>query len=323
MTCGSMLRQFGEKSVNLHELSDLWASGKVEKHAYIRMMHEKHTTLFDYCDLIKKSDIKSLEIGDNGIVATLRESEIKLYLDGKDSRFVPVEILNFGSYESTDRDLLRYVAGDSRTIFDVGANIGYYTLTFSKLPNVEKVYSFEPIPRTFEYLQRHVALNRCENVTLVNRPLFDKADKIDFYWTELETGSASIRNIQDRSNINITTLETITMDEFVQAAGIEVDFVKCDVEGAELFVFRGGMKTLERSKPYIFCELLRKWASKCGYSPNDVIELLSTIGYKCYAYYDERIHYVPQITADTVSTNFFFFHEMKHGKVFERFGPAI
>ena len=86
-----------------------------------------------------------------------------------------------------------------------------------------------------------------------------------------------------------------------------MDFIKCDVEGAELFVFQGGVATIRTQQPVIFTEMLRKWSAAFGYHPNDIIALLADAGYHCFTVHDGRL--TPFLTMDetTVETNFFFF----------------
>jgi hypothetical protein len=95
---------------------------------------------------------------------------------------------------------------------------------------------------------------------------------------------------------------------------VGVDLIKCDVEGAELSVFKGGFKTLQQDRPVIYTEMLRKWSKKFGYHPNDIIELLADAGYLCFAFVGSRLQTIDVVTDDTMATNFFFFHQSKHKK---------
>ena len=66
------------------------------------------------------------------------------------------------------------------------------------------------------------------------------------------------------------------MDDFVKDENINrIDFIKCDVEGSELFVYQGGIESIDRFKPIVFSEMLRKWSNKFGYHPNDIINLFT------------------------------------------------
>ena len=66
-----------------------------------------------------------------------------------------------------------------------------------------------------------------------------------------------------------------TLDSFVKENGIDkIDFIKIDVEGNEKFVLEGGKETLEKYRPLVYTELLRKHAKRFGYHPNDVIDFM-------------------------------------------------
>ena len=78
------------------------------------------------------------------------------------------------------------------------------------------------------------------------------------------------------------------------------------MEGAEKLVYEGGLKTLEEHKPIIYSEMLRKWSAKFNYHPNDIINMLKTIGYECYAISDKTYRKIEEVTEDTVETNYIF-----------------
>ena len=115
--------------------------------------------------------------------------------------------------------------------------------------------------------------------------------------------------------INKIKCKITTMDEFMKNQRHGPDFIKCDVEGAELFVFKGGVNTLKKYKPIIFTEMLRKWSKKFGYHPNDIINLLSGLGYQCYGYVSKKIKKIDFVDSEMETTNFFFFHGAKHKNI--------
>ena len=298
--------------MKLNELYNQYASGRLEKHRYIDAMYTRHQDLFEYSDYLKKTEIQTITIENDSIYLTTKGSNIKMIVDQDDRRFIPIEILNFHAIDPKERQLLFRVAGQCRTIFDIGANIGWYTLNFAKLPKVNKVFSFEPIPHTYQYLKKHLVINQIKNAYAFNLGFYDDAGDKTFYWTKKETGSASLVNIQERSKINRLKCEVTTVDNFMKARRDTIDLIKCDVEGAELFVFKGAIDTLNKNKPIIFSEMLRKWSKKFNYHPDDIIQLLSRLGYHCYGYIDDVIEEVDSISPELKTTNFFFFHEKKH-----------
>ncbi len=303
--------------MKLHDLYNQYSSGQLEKHKYINAMYTKHQVLFDYCNYLKETEIQSITIDNKLIYVTVKGSNIKLLIDTDDRRFIPIEILNFHSIDPQERQLLFGAASSCKTIFDIGANIGWYTLSFAKLPKVNKVYSFEPIPHTYQYLKKHLKLNEIGNVITFNFAFADNIGEKTFYWTKSETGSASMVNIQERSKIDKVNCKVTTIDHFMENKQDAIDLIKCDVEGAELFVFKGAIKTLKKDKPIIYSEMLRKWSKKFNYHPDDIIKLLSDIGYHCYGYINNKIEKIDCVFPELKTTNFFFFHKTKHKKTIE------
>lgn len=304
--------------MKLHDLYNQYLSGKLEKRKYINMMHKKHQILFDYFDYIKETDIKSITIDNDSIYITVKDSNIKLLLDKFDSRFIPIEMLNFHSIEPKEKKLIFSLASSCSTIFDIGANIGWYSLNFNFLPKVKKIYAFEPISYTYDYLKKHLQINNTHKVFPFNFGFSDTAGEKTFYWTKDETGSSSMINIRERHKISKVKCKIITIDKFMKNRQGGVDLIKCDAEGAELFIFKGGLQTLKRYKPIIFTEMLRKWSEKFGYHPDDIINLLSGLGYSCFGYVNNKIKKINHVDSKLKTTNFFFFHEVKHKSIIKR-----
>ena len=82
----------------------------------------------------------------------------------KDIRATPLEILNFKKYESEEADMMKLILKNKRVFFDVGANLGWYSLLFSKVFSKTLVHSFEPISNTFNYLKSNVKISTVNQV---------------------------------------------------------------------------------------------------------------------------------------------------------------
>ena len=116
----------------------------------------------------------------------------------------------------------------------------------------------------------------------------------------------------DRDNIEVKC-HVDTIDNYIKDNNVrKLDFIKCDVEGAELLTFKGGIETISEHKPIMFTEMLRKWSAKFNYHPNEIIDLLKMIGYSCYFVDGTRLKEITIITDETNETNFFFLHKEKH-----------
>jgi FkbM family methyltransferase len=300
------------------ELRDKYLSGSLDKHSFINKMHKEHQVLFEYQKLLENSEVESISISSDSVICSMKNG-VKLFVDPYDRRFIPIEILNFKSFDPIELILIRRIINQSNTVLDVGANIGWYSASFSKMNPKAVVHAFEPIPYTFDYLQRHIALNQCDNVQLNNFALSDSEGIAEFYWGQDETGSSSMKNIQERPHAQKIQCKLETLDSYCNLHNLEVDFIKCDVEGAELSVFKGALLTLESSKPVIFTEMLRKWSAKFGYHPNDIIELLRPLGYQAYAFESGEFQLFESITETTEATNFFFLDKAKHGDLLNEF----
>jgi hypothetical protein len=134
-------------------------------------------------------------------------------------------------------------------------------------------------------------------------------------------------NVAEKENIQIFRCKVETLDGYVSCTNSKVDFIKCDVEGAELFVFRGGISTLKEQQPIVFTEMLRKWSAKFNYHPNDIIEFFRPLGYAAYTIYPSPIQFNSKgiklrefnfVDENTIETNYFFLHREKHASIINR-----
>ena len=298
--------------MTLRSIQKDYADLKINKIEFIDQMHAYHQVLHEYSDFVKGTDISKIEISDGQIIMTDRETGIRMICNKDDKRIAPYTILNFGSYEPDEAWGMRSLIDPGNTIFDVGANIGYYSMSLSRLvPNL-KIFAFEPIERSFAYLTQHLEMNQINNVQAFQFGLSDKKEEKVFYFSSEGSVNASAALMSDKYVVHKMVCQVETMDEFTKSKGTTVDFIKVDVEGAELFVFQGGLKTIATQKPVIFSEMLRKWSAKFNYHPNEIIQLLADLGYGCFTVNARKLARFHKMDENTVETNFFFLHLEKH-----------
>ena len=104
-----------------------------------------------------------------------------------------------------------------------------------------------------------------------------------------------------------------TLDAFAEKNAItNIDLIKCDVEGAEFRVLKGGAATIAKMRPAIAIELLRKWSKAFGYHPNDVIDFLAAIGYECWGIGERDLTRITRVTDETLETNYVFLDPQRH-----------
>jgi FkbM family methyltransferase len=167
-----------------------------------------------------------------------------------------------GDAEPEVQDALAELIEPGQTVYDVGANIGFFTILCSRLVGPQgKVYAFEPIPENLVTLRHNIALNKLTNVVVVEQALSASTGTAEMFvspWSafhSLNVDGASKRENHGPDGGQIT-VATVTLDEFVQGDGISPpDLIKLDVEGAELLVVEGMRATLRSVQPLLLVEV--------------------------------------------------------------------
>jgi len=152
-------------------------------------------------------------------------------------------------------NLFKVLATDSKTILDIGANIGCTALLFSKL--ADTVWAFEPSPSTFSLLEKNISNSGLSNIHAQNIGIGDLQCKSEITFAPSNRSGGFVSNQTQASKGHVTeTIVIRTLDEFVRSQGVkDIDFIKIDVEGFEGKVIQGGGATLLENKPLVVLEL--------------------------------------------------------------------
>lgn len=199
---------------------------------------------------------------------------------------------NDGNYEVAE---MRYVEGAVRpgmTVIDVGANIGMYALALARLVGSSgQVHAFEPEDINYERLSINLALNRFANVALVKSAVFSetKTLKLNLFPDEISSWhSLGMPEMPDPFNRGKTLKPTrvqevsgVSLDDYCAKHGIrQVDFLKIDVEGAELEVLQGCRRLLaEDAVTRILFEVSLPQIQGMGHQKTEIFSLLESAGY--------------------------------------------
>ena len=181
------------------------------------------------------------------------------------------------------------------TAFDVGANVGQYSVLLSRICGpAGRVWAFEPVPETYWRLRETLVLNRCENVVPVQRAICAKVGtaKMNLFepqfsgWNTLGMPSMITPDGGRVSPVHSVDVLSQTLDDFCEAEGIaRVNFLKVDVEGLELAVFQGAERLLrERCVDYLCFEISKEPLKGAGIDSRQVFAALETHGYQAYRY---------------------------------------
>jgi FkbM family methyltransferase len=301
--------------MKLRDLRIRYEDGQIDKQSYIQQAYQSHEGLFDYAEFLADTNISQIRIVKGRVLFTFADTGVELAVGKGDTRAAPIDTLNFTSYESQEIRMLARLVAPGATVLDVGANIGWFALSLSRFIADVTVHCFEPIPATFELLANNIELNRAPTVIAHNFGLSESPGKAQFYCDPLMSVNASMRDLSGQASGNVAECRLSTVDTFVKEHQVCVDLLKCDVEGAELLVLRGGPKTLQEFQPILFVEMLRKWSAKFGYHPNDIISYLSEFGYNCFMQIGDDLKIIEAVTSETTQTNFFFLHRDKHAHI--------
>jgi FkbM family methyltransferase len=206
----------------------------------------------------------------------------RMYIDVSDFIQVNIFFHKCYYYEKFETFLWLELTEKANIIFDIGANVGYYSLLAAGNKKAG-IYSFEPITATFEKLEKNKDLNRFRNINCFKKVVSNKPGTIKmFLGDELNRGMSSIVKSETMSN-EFEEAEAIVLDEFCSSHSIgKVDLVKIDVEGSEMLVLGGMNKILENSKPFLMIEVLNETLGKFGFSIVDIYRFLDQKGYRPY-----------------------------------------
>jgi FkbM family methyltransferase len=190
------------------------------------------------------------------------------------------------SFEEGERKFLLRFLQRRMTVFDIGAHSGLYTLLASERVGIKgQVLAFEPSPRELRRLRWNLFLNRCRNVRVEPIALSSGEGIAELYvCLGRETGCNSLRRPAVSEPVGKVQVSVTTVDRYVERTGInKVDFMKLDVEGAELDVLRGASRLLSDFKPIILCELADIRTEPWGYRSVEIYEFLTTLGYQWFS----------------------------------------
>ena len=199
----------------------------------IKVIDFKHITGDIFILIVKVPTTKTLK------PLKIKGREYKFYLIPSFERKIYFQ----ETWEPEITNLIHNLVKPGMTFIDVGANIGWYSLQASKLVGDGKVIAFEPSKERFALLQENIKVNNAENVIAVNMALSDKEE------TGFMGGRVFDRFTKDKSKYEkAKPIKATTLDSYLEKNQIDrADFVKIDVEGAELLVLKGMPRTIEQN----------------------------------------------------------------------------
>lgn len=188
-----------------------------------------------------------------GVIKVINNAKIRFPLAY--SRYYPHD------YEPLKQKFIeKYAQG---VCVDLGAHIGLYTVLLSR--QATQVIAFEPTTYTRNVLKQTITLNGCMNVLVREEAIADESGKRSFF----DTGD-KVSNANSFAPIgNLISVQTISLDEL----NLQIDFLKVDIEGAELLFLKGAVKSLKFLK-YMTLEIHPSLLNQLEQQVSEIFELL-------------------------------------------------
>ena len=140
-----------------------------------------------------------------------------------------------------------------KDIIDAGAFVGDSSIPLSILTSKE-VHAFEPFNNSYGELVENIEMNNIKNIVPVNASLSNQTGKENLYLSGNNyqgiTSDASIRRYDE-----VLTVNTITVDEYVEKNNLNLGFIKVDVEGGEQNLIKGAINTIKSQKPILLLSI--------------------------------------------------------------------
>lgn len=207
-----------------------------------------------------------------------------------------VDIEKFKTDINREIDYIKKIRNcNNLTILDIGANLGFYTIFYSKNSNSHQILSFEPFPETFKCLERNISSNQIRNAVAYNLGFFSSDrkmhigkpsaikhyrffDKILKFTDKYQSGCASVYTNDKGVEVPFIAGDSSSIIQSLE----KIDFIKIDVEGSELEVLKGIRNTIIKHKPFLKIEFNPAAMKIANISMQSFWDFLNECGYSKY-----------------------------------------
>jgi FkbM family methyltransferase len=215
---------------------------------------------------------------------------LPLELAGRNAQFyvhTPEELRMLGKAETGywERDIMEILARDVQTgdvAYDIGSNIGLYTVLLSKaVGNHGQVIAYEPARQSYEILRDNLTLNAVTNVRTFQVALGDHRGEEKLYFSDADRVFACLTRPRSPTMTH-QIVQVVEGDKFREAENLPIPrVVKIDVEGYEYAVIRGLRRTLSNPACQLVACEVHPTLLPDGLKPEQVHDLLKSLGFSC------------------------------------------
>lgn len=220
----------------------------------------------------------------------------------------------FKGFEYNSSRIFIQFAKNAKCVFDIGANIGYYSLVANAVNPGVKVFAFEPMPAPNSYLKKNFEANNLRGYTVSNVAISNTNATATFYAISnpklsfikeqlagdggLSTGHSGNRSKQE------VIVKTMRLDDYVAVnldSETTIDLIKLDTEATEHWVLEGANNILANHRPIIMCEVIT------GQIENELQAILSKYNYQYFATSDNGLIKVESLVDTHINKTEYFF----------------
>ena len=195
--------------------------------------------------------------------------------------------LLYNQFEPMETQFVSRLLQRDMTVVDAGAHHGFYTILASKRVGWHgRVIAIEPSPRECRRLETHLRLNRCSNTIVESCALGDEPGETDLYLVDAyQDWCNSLRPPDVDGPVHAIRVQVRRLDDILSEHEIKnVDFLKLDVEGAELPVLHGSLRLLNgKKRPAILSEVQEVRTKQWGYAAREILQFLIRMDYRWFA----------------------------------------
>lgn len=213
-------------------------------------------------------------------IKTEQETTNKIFLYDREFYIDELDSLNLKNspiFEPEETRLCQTLISKGDKCLDIGANIGYYTVLFSKLVGpTGKVIAIEPDPNNFDLLEKNCAPEISTGLVTVHKiALGDENTEAALFKSKDNHGMHRLYSSVCCSE-ETTTVQVFRGDELIND---RIDFLKIDIEGYEFPALKGLEKTISNSENIkILSEFSPLSISEAGFSAKALINMLLDMG---------------------------------------------
>ena len=198
-------------------------------------------------------------------------------------------IVSHGSFEEVELDVVSANLSDNSVFFDIGANVGFYSLSIAHEIKGVEIHAFEPLPDTVLDFKDNMSRNELDHKIILNQIAVGNTDELVYITSDYHSSNyiTDSKSTQNKIEVECTKVDSYVRDNSIQ----RIDFIKIDVEGKEFSVLRGGEESLKRFRPIVLVEILEvpsNFFDRKTEGFRETINFMLNLGYKYYVIDDNN-----------------------------------